>query len=181
MTRLRAHDTRRNGRLQVEWRADSQHPLAKTQRVGVTEWERRQILTLDLDKSHIGSWVSANQLCIEGATVVEFHLEFGGVLDDMVVGHDVAILRDNHARATRPLLTRLWLTITATTAVRDAEKLIERVVTIGAATHLHLLHCLDVHHRLHRILGGVGQVGILLRLVGSKVVARLRHSLIPRG
>ena len=91
----------------------------------------------------------------------------------MVVRHDVAVLGNDHARAARTLFAVLRLTVTAAVILRNAEKLQKRIVTAPAALgHLHLLDGLDVHDGLHRILGGIGQVGILLGLVSRKLCAQ---------
>ena len=50
----------------------------------------------------------------------------------------------------------------------DSEELQKRIVA-PALGHLDLLDGLDVHDGLHRILGGVGEVGILLGLVRRKL------------
>ena len=42
-----------------------------------------------------------------------------------------------------------------------------------ATGHLDLLDGLDVHDGLHRILGGVGEIGILLGLVRRKLGSHL--------
>ena len=165
--------------MQIEGRTDGQHPLTQAQIVGVTESKRGQILRLNLDERHIGRGVSTHQLGIKRATIVEFYLEFGSLLDNVVVGHDITVGRDNHTRTTRALLAGLRLAITATT-IGDTEKLIEGIITARTATILHLADRLDIHHGLHSVLGCIGKVGILLGLISRKMIARLRGHIAPR-
>ena len=67
---------------------------------------------------------------------------------------------------------KTWMGVAAAAAValRNAEEFQKRIVS--AARHLHLLDRLDVHHGLHRIFGGIGQVGILFVLVRREMVAQ---------
>lgn len=52
--------------------------------------------------------------------------------------------------------------------LRDAEELQKGIVP-PAARHLDLLHGFDIDHGLHRILGGVRQVGVLLGLIRGEL------------
>lgn len=162
--RLGTDDTCRDGRLQVERRADGKHPLAEAQRVGTAERQRRQILRLDLNQRNVGCGVATDDFGVERATVVEFHTQFGGVLDHMVVGYDIAVLGENHSRTARTLFALLRRTLLAV-ALRDAEELEERVETAPAAADLDLLNGFDIDDRLHGILRRVCQVGIRLRSI----------------
>src|SRR5208283_3419398 len=58
---------------------------------GVPERSVRQVSGVDLDQSNIGGRVGADHLPDERPSVLEVHLNFGGVVDDMVVGHDYPI------------------------------------------------------------------------------------------
>ena len=102
----------------------------------------------------------------EAAAVVELHAQFGRAVDHVVVRDDIAVLGDDDARAAGPALLDLRLAAAAV-ALREAEKLEERIV--AAAAHLDLLDGLDVDHGLHRILGGIGQIGILIGLIGREM------------
>ena len=150
--------------MQVERRADGKHPLAETQCVGTAERKRRQILRLDLNQRHVGCGVATDDFGIERATVIEFHSQFGGVLDDMVVGYDIAVLGENNSRTARTLFALLRRALLAV-ALREAEELEERVETAAAAADLDLLNGFDIDDRLHGILRRVCQVGIRLRSI----------------
>ena len=165
-TCLGGYDARRDGRLQVEWRADSQHPLAQTQRIRTAELQSRKCLGINLNECDIRSRVAADDAGVEFASIVEFHAQLGGVLDNVVVGDYVAILRDDYTRAARTLLALLWRTLLG--SLRKTEEL-EEGVEVCARRYLNLGYCLDIHYGTHGILCGVGQVGILLRRVCRKV------------
>ena len=88
----------------------------------------------------------------------------------MVVGHHIAVGRNDDARTARTLLAILGLAIAARTLLREPEKLQERVVAeLPAPGYLDLLNGLDIDHRLDRVLGGIGEVGILPRLVSGEM------------
>ena len=85
----------------------------------------------------------------------------------MMVGNDITVLRDDDARTARLEFARHILPAAGVT-LRYSEKFEEGVYI----AHLHLLRHLDVDHCIYRILGGIGQVGIIGRLVGGKVSRR---------
>ena len=165
ITRLGAHDTRRNGRLQVERRTDRQHPLAQTQRIGRSESQRRQVRSLDLQQREVRGRILADQLGVERTAVVELHAEFRSPVHDVVVGHHVTVGRDDDARTSGALFAELRSLVIP---LRDAEELQKGIVP-PAARHLDLLHGFDIDHGLHRILGGVRQVGVLLGLIRGEL------------
>ena len=171
LPRLGAHDAGRDGRLQVERRTDRQHPFAQTQRIGRSESQRRQPLGLDLQQREVRRRILADEFGVERTPVVELHLEFRSPVHDVVVRHDIAVLRNNHARTAGPLLAVLRTSVAAAVILRDSEELQKRIVA-PALGHLDLLDGLDVHDGLHRILGGIGQVGILIGLVGGELRAQ---------
>ena len=160
--------------MQVEGRSDGQHPLAQTQRVGRPEGQRRQVIVaVDLQQGHIRSRILADELGIERPSVVELHAQFRGAVHNVVVGHHIAVLRDDDTRTARTGLTVLRTRTVVAVLLRNAEELEERVVA-PPLRHLDLLDGLDIDHGLHRILCSVGQVGILVGLIGRKVSSQRR-------
>ena len=156
LARLCAYYTCRDSRLQVKWRAYCQHPFAKSQIVRRAKLQNRQLLRLNLDKCNIGSWVFTYDFCIEDTTIIEFNAQLRSTINNMVVSYDIAICRDNHTRATRLLLTFLWLTVTLLW-LRKAKKLKKWIVRHHTLlTHLNLCYRLDIHHRLNGIFGCKG-------------------------
>ncbi len=68
----------------------------------------------------------------------------------MVIGHDVAIVRDDEARAHALRIKRVWL-ITVATAFAFPQELFHALADIGAAVHVSgakRLTRADVYHRL---------------------------------
>ncbi len=90
----------------------------------------------------------------------------------MVVGHHIAVLRDDDARTAGPALLVTGFTAVAASRLllRKTEEFEERIVTeLSAPGHLDLLDRLDIDHGFHGVLRRVGQVGILSRLVGGEL------------
>ena len=124
--RLGANNTGSHGRREAKRVAHGKNPLAHLQSIAVADWNHGQILCLDLQKRHIGCRVSAHNLGIERAVVIERNLKTLGIAYHMVVGHDIAILADDDSRTKAYLLlgflTGLLLLRTRTSATRRAEK-----------------------------------------------------------
>ena len=95
----------------------------------------------------------------------------------MVVGHHIAVLRDDDARTAGPALLVTGFTAVAASRLllRKTEEFEERIVTeLSAPGHLDLLDRLDIDHGFHGVLRRVGQVGILLGLIRGEMSSRNR-------
>ena len=80
----------------------------------------------NLYERHIGHGVCADHTCVVGGVVVKCHFQAVGAFDYMVVGDDVAVLAQNHARAeTARLFLALTLLLTGLLLARGTEKEIE--------------------------------------------------------
>ena len=97
----RADDARGDREVEAEGRADGQHPLADVQRLGVADRDGGQVRAVDLEHRHVRARVGADDLGDELAAVVEPHHDLVGVGHDVVVGQDVAVVRDHEAGAER--------------------------------------------------------------------------------
>ena len=96
----------------------------------------------------------------------------------MVVGHDVSVLRDDHARSCclalrglHPLLAR-----TATGVAEEAKRVKESapgVVLHFDGLRLGVLHILDVDHGGQCFLGGIGQIDRLSSNDGCRGLSRI--------
>ena len=84
-----------------------------------------------------------------------------------MVGNDITVLRDDDARTARLEFARHILPAAGVT-LRYSEKFEEGIY----AAHLYLLRHFDIDHCVHRILGGIGEVGIIGRPVSGKVGRR---------
>ena len=83
---------------QAERIADGHHPVAHPKLAVVAEFDGgKRLVAFHLDERHIGGGVSADQLGIELAAIRQLHGNLGTVIDDVVVGDDVARLVDDEA------------------------------------------------------------------------------------
>src|SRR5262249_38263010 len=104
---LGADDTRGDRMLEAEWVADGHHPFADAQLIGVAEGYSAEIGdVVDLDDGDIRLRVTAHDLRLVLLFILELDDDFVGVLDDVVVGEDVAVAIDDEAGAQAALLER---------------------------------------------------------------------------
>ena len=94
----RRHDAGGHGAAETERIADREHPVADPRRL-VGEPHVREVAAVDLDQREVGARIGADHLGRIGLAVVERDLDGRGVLDDVVVGHGIAVGRDQEARA----------------------------------------------------------------------------------
>jgi hypothetical protein len=101
-TALRADDARGDGERQAfaERVADGQHPLADLLLVAVAQGRRLQVVhALDLEHGDIGVGIGAHHLRAELTPVEQAHRDPVGVLDHVIVGEDVTVLRHDESGA----------------------------------------------------------------------------------
>jgi hypothetical protein len=96
---LRAHDARGDRVLEAEGRADGHDPFADAKLRGVADLHDRQARRLDLDHGDVAARVRADELRLELALVGKAHVDLFGVLDDVRVGDDEAVLGDDEPGA----------------------------------------------------------------------------------
>ena len=84
-------------------------PIADAHLVAVAEGNEGQGFgAVHLQQRHVGLQIETDQFSLKGLTTKGFHLDLIGAFNDMVVGDDIAISRDDIARAQRfRLLHRL--------------------------------------------------------------------------
>ena len=97
----RADDALGGGVLQAKGRADGQHPFAHLQRVGVADFHGRQVLAIDFQQGDVGHFVHADELGRTLPLVAEPDDDLVGVLGNMGIGQDIAVGREDEARAQR--------------------------------------------------------------------------------
>ena len=128
-----------------------------------------QILGVDLDQGDIGLFIAAHNSGVERAVVVEGYLQFLSTVNHVVVGDDISVRADNHARAHTTglrlafllllLLFALTLSLALSLTVAGSEEPFERVKEVPS---IHaLLGCgvaLDAHDAVDGVLGHVGEV-----------------------
>ena len=94
-----ADDAGGDGLADAEGVADGQHDVADLHLVAVGHRDDRQVLGVNLDDGDVGLRVAANDLGGELAAILQGDFHLVGVIHDVVVGEDVAVLGDDDARA----------------------------------------------------------------------------------
>lgn len=84
---------------EVEGVADGHHGLSDTRAVAIAEGDGGEAGGLDFDDGEVGGRVVAYETGGQDAFVVEGNADAFGILDDVVVGDDIAVGRDDDARA----------------------------------------------------------------------------------
>src|SRR3954453_11386927 len=93
-----ADDARRDSSLQAEWIADRKHPVPNANSVTVADLNRRQRMTrIDFQECEIEIQALAEQARLLRRTVLQRHVDFVGVLDDVPVGNDDPAWVDDRA------------------------------------------------------------------------------------
>ena len=77
--------------------ADGHGLIAYGNFIGIADGNGMEARGLDFQHSHVVAGIAADDGCIVERTVIHGHLDGAGTLNDMVVGHNVAILRDDEA------------------------------------------------------------------------------------
>ena len=168
VTRLGGHDTRRDGRSEVERIADGEHPFADTQVIGVAHEDHRQPCLFDFQERDIRVRVSADQRSRVFAFVVEDHLNLVSTVDDVVVGDDIAVLGDDDTRTGR-LLRRHFALLS-----RAAEEELKKVHLLRG--DLVAVGRLDVDYRIDGQLGCLSEIRLSCLRQRSKTAVGNRDS-----
>jgi len=96
----RADDAARDGKRKVsEGTAEGEHGLAGLQPGGVAPGDAGQVGSVDLDDRNVVELVDTDDFAVENAAVMQRDLDVGGAIDDVVVGDDVSVRRDDDAAA----------------------------------------------------------------------------------
>jgi hypothetical protein len=143
-----ADDAHRHRLADAEGVADGEHQVAHVHALEPAEGDGGQVLQLDLQHRQVALRVHPDQLGLGLPPVVERHLDVVRGFDHVMVGEDVALRADDHARAQAGgALGFVVELVTEETAE-------QRVFHERMARHLHLLAGEDVHHRGHGLAGG---------------------------
>ena len=106
----RRDDTRGDRLLVAERRADRHDPLAHVELGGITDLNRRElggVCVLELDDGQVARSVVAHELGLVGGAVIHGHHVLVIAIDHVVVGEDVALGIEHHARADAARAVRL--------------------------------------------------------------------------
>ena len=78
--------------------ANGEDEVANSNRLGITERQLGQIVSIYLQKSDIGPLIATDESGLETTSILQRHLDFIGVFHDMVIGKYVALAGiDDHA------------------------------------------------------------------------------------
>jgi len=168
-----ADDALGNGMVKAERRTDRDHPLTGLQVLGLAQFKHRQVLAIDFEQSHVGTWIGTNQLGLEFTAVGQAHENLVGIGNHVVVGEDVAVRRNDEAGAQG---LGFALTTAATRRARLRHPAFEELAQHGRQAfqvgHLlvrdfairQLLRGTDVHNGRRGLLHQLGEVRQLDRL-----------------
>src|SRR5499427_3555480 len=102
------NDAGRHRVAEAEWIADRNHPVAST-RFAIREFHERKVVAVNLDQGQVGVWINADDLGRQVSPIVGDHLDGLGIVDHVIVGHRVAIGRNEEARAlSGHVMPQLW-------------------------------------------------------------------------
>ena len=159
-----------DGMVEAEGIADGNHPVAGQQGVGVAERQRNVApLRLGTNQRDVRLRIRPDDLGLRAGPVREDDLDLLHVLDDVVVGHDQAFLRDHEAGSQAgnreaPGCRRLLRPLRATEGPSEelAKETAEREAQVGKRLH-HRLRGVDVDHARRDLPGqdGESRVGAL--------------------
>ena len=106
----RRDDARGDRLLVAERRADGHNPLAHVELGGVTDLDRGElggVSILELDNGQVARGIVAHELGLVGGAVVHGHHVLVVAIDHVVVGEDVALGIEHHARTDTARAVRL--------------------------------------------------------------------------
>src|SRR6266704_1103878 len=132
---LGADDARRYRGLQPEGAANRQNPIANLHAVRIAQLRDGQLFVgVNLDHSQVRFFVHTHNLRgVSRGVGVQLHLNLCSLLDDVIVGEDVAALVHDDARAETAFGLRLWILATVEEAVEEVLHRIILVIRLGTA------------------------------------------------
>ncbi len=95
----RADDAARHGEAKSQRIAECEYGLAGMQLRGISQRHAGQVGSVDLDDGKIGERIGTDQLRREDSAIGHGNANVHRTVDDVVVGHDVAIGRNNDTAA----------------------------------------------------------------------------------
>ena len=93
----RAHNAVGHGMAQAIRIADCQHPGADFQLVRIAHRERGQVAPVNFEDRDIALRIRADQRCAKGSAIAQFHFKGIGACDDVIIGQDIPIPRNQDA------------------------------------------------------------------------------------
>ena len=128
----RADDTGGDGVLQAEGVADGDHVVADLELARIAEGHGDQIRLLCLQNRDIRAFVAADDFGAESAVVEQRDGDLAGVLDHVMIGDDVAVLRvDDDARSCALELALTRLRILRSVEESPEKRVVEERIVAG--------------------------------------------------
>ena len=149
----RTDDAARHGETESQRIAECEYGLAGMQLGRISQRHARQVGAVDLDDGKIRERIGADELRRQDSAVGHGDANVDCAVDDVVVGHDVAIGRNDHAAAQTVLNVRLRPHVLAKAVLTKAELLTE----LGTKLFKELLQSVGVV--VAAVLSTVGWVG----------------------
>ena len=153
-------DALAHGKRQLaEGIADGGYRFADVQLGRVAQRHRGELFCVDLDHGDVVILVAADDLAVQHVAVVERDLDVAGVLDDVVVGEDIAVVGDDEAAASRRVLHGLTVDVGGVDGGVDGDHAVDR----GGVDLRHGQLALAVHlhgHDLRHLAGADLDVGL---------------------
>ena len=122
----RRNDSGRHGAAETERIADGNHPIADARRLIGELHVGEVLLAVDLDQREVGLLVGADHLGRIDRAVIGRDLDRFGMVDHVIVGHRIAVRRDEEARAFAGDDLMLALHAVGTAEAELPEELFER-------------------------------------------------------
>ncbi len=101
MAAFRRDDAGSNGSAQAKGIAHGDNPLSNFGFFFRKRDKRKLFIRAGLDEREVGLLVSPNNLCLKGFTFIGSDLNLLRIIDDVIVGHDIAVRRNEEARSLR--------------------------------------------------------------------------------
>ena len=161
--------------VKTKRRTDGHDPLPSLQILGFAQFQYGQILTVDLQQRHVGTWIGTDQLGFQLTAISQADEDLVSIGNHVVVGQNVAIGRDDEARA-QGLSFTLATATTRCPLLRHAtfKELAQhrrqafqvRHLLVGDFALRQFLRGTDVDHGWRGLLDQLGEIRQLDRLRG---------------
>ena len=105
----RAHDTASHGKAESIRIAEGEYRLSRMQCRRIADRNVGQVAAVHLDDRKIGKRIGADHLRLQNTTVAQRDLYIGCAINDVIVGNDVSVRRDDDTAADAVFDLRLLL------------------------------------------------------------------------
>ncbi len=128
---LGTDNTRSNRRSQIQRITDGQHPLANLEFIGISEGNKTEALFFNFNQSNIGTGVGSNHFGLIITPVVESDRYFVGSFNNMIIGNNITVCRNDNSRTITGLGSRSLVVIPVT------EEIFKNIQGTAAANRPH--------------------------------------------